>query len=83
MNFYKQIKYEELTPDFQFLADACGLETAQLVLEKFGGLSFYVPKISSHKDFIVRLYLETNPKSLKEFCKKINVSETYMRSIIK
>jgi len=83
MSIYKEIKYEELTPDFQFLADACGLETAQMVLDKFGGLSFYVPKISSHKEFILRLYSESKPKSLKEFCKKINVSETYMRSIIK
>lgn len=83
MSLYNNIKYEELTPDFQFLADACGIDIAQKLLEKFGGLTFYVPKISTHKDFILRLYKETEPKSLKEFCKMINVSETFMRSMLK
>ena len=34
MNIYSQIKYEEMTPDFQFLADSCGIEIAQTMLEK-------------------------------------------------
>ena len=47
MNIYSQIKYEEMTPDFQFLADSCGIEIAQTMLEKFGGLVFYVPKTTT------------------------------------
>ena len=83
MNIYSQIKYEEMTPDFQFLADSCGIEIAQTILENFGGLVFYVPKITTHKEYLIRLYKETRPKSIKEFSHNINVSENFIRSILK
>lgn len=82
MKIFNEIQYDDLPKDLQFIADCCNIETVRLLLENFNGLYFYIPKITKMPKLIKRYYKENN-KSLKEIAKELNVSETYLRKVIK
>lgn len=83
MNLYNDIQYEELDDNLKFVADTCGIETVKNILEHLGGLHFYIPKITKLDKFILRKWRESNLKSVKDFARQLNVSETYVRKLIR
>ena len=82
MNIYNEIQYNDLPRDLQLIADCSNIETVRLLLENFNGLYFYIPKITKMPDLIRRHFKGKN-KSIKEMAKELNVSETYLRKVLK
>ena len=82
MNIYNEIKYEDLPRDLQLIADCSNIETVRLLLENFSGLYFYIPKITKMPDLIRRHY-KSNKMTIKEIARELNVSETYLRKVMR
>lgn len=83
MNIFSDLQYNELDEDMKFVADSCGMDTVINMLHKLGGLQFYIPKITKLDKFILRKWRESELKTIKEFAREINVSETYLRKLIR
>lgn len=78
---YSLIEHNELTEDLQMIANVCGIESVKLLLREFGGMSFYVPKLTRLEKF-VRKYVHENPdKSLKMIATELSVSEQYLKNM--
>lgn len=83
MNILKEIEYEDLTDDMKMLHDLCGQETVVKLLENFGGLSFYIPKLTSFETLIYR-YIKKNIRlSDKKIAAALGVSEQYIKTVKK
>lgn len=78
-DIYSIIDEDDLTPDLKMLSETCGLEVVQNILRNFGGLNFYIPKLSRLDTFIERYIRENNTKTLKQLAKELNLSERYLR----
>ena len=48
MNILRDLQYGDLTEDLQMIYDVCGEKVVIQMIENLGGLSFYVPKITSN-----------------------------------
>lgn len=82
-NVFEEIEYEELTEDLKLIADVCGIESVRNMLKELSGTYFYVPKISRLDDFVIKYIKRNNDKSKKEIARSLNVSEQYLRTLIK
>ena len=72
---------DDMTPDLKMIKETCGQSTVKTLLRNFGGLSFYIPKIS-RLDSLVRKYMKKNKdKSYKEIAKELNVSLQYLKKV--
>lgn len=78
-DIFSIIQEEDLTPDLQMLSETCGLDVVRNILRNFGGLNFYIPKISRLDTFIERYIRENKNKTLKQLAKELNLSERYLR----
>ncbi len=78
-DIFSIIKEEDLTPDLQMLSEICGLEVVKDILRNFGGLNFYIPKLSRLDTFIERYIRDNKNKTLKQLAKELNLSERYLR----
>ncbi len=82
-DIFEQIEFEDLTEDLKMLAEACGLDTVRKMLKFFGGLNFYIPKISRLDKFILKYLSQNKEKSQKQIARELNVSEYFLRVLQK
>lgn len=73
--------YEELTPDLQLLADSCGLETVNLLINRFRGQQIYIQKLPSYPDYVKRYVREHPLHSTRRISRDLGVSEGFIRKI--
>jgi Mor family transcriptional regulator len=72
---------EDLTPDLKMIKETCGEETVKKLLRNFGGLSFYIPKIS-RLDSLVAKYMKKNKgKDYKQIARELKVSLQYLKKV--
>ncbi len=82
-DIYDKITENDLTEDFKFLAEICGMDVVKILLRNLGGLNFYVPRITKLKPFIMRYIRENQGKSMKRIALELSVSEEYLRKMLK
>jgi hypothetical protein len=82
-DIYGAIKSDELPPDLALLSKVCGIECIQSLLREFGGLSFYIPKITRIDLFIGRYLKEHKSDPPKKLALDLNVSEQYIKKMLK
>ena len=80
---YELLTQEDLTSDLQLLQDFCGIDTIKVLLRNFGGLSFYIPKITRLESLVLKYVKEHSDKTYKQMAKELNVSEQYLKTLIK
>lgn len=78
---FDRIEAHELTPDLQMLASSCGIETVRKLLREFGGLSFYIPKLTRLDDFVFRYIRENSDIPVKISALQLGVSEQFLRNL--
>lgn len=78
-DIFDRIEREDLTEELLLISDVCGIETVQILLRHYSGLSFYIPKISRFDGFVIRYINENLSKSCKEIANELSVSEQYIR----
>ena len=83
MNILNEIEYDDLTDDMKMLHDLCGKETVVKLLENFGGLSFYIPKLTSFESLIYRFIRQNIRLSDKKIAVALGVSEQYIKTLKK
>ncbi len=82
-DIYEQIEFDDLTEDLKMLADGCGIDTVRNLLRYFGGINFYIPKISRLDGFILKYISRNREKSQKQIACELNVSEYFLRLLQK
>lgn len=82
-NIYSSIRRDELSDDMGLLADLCGLDNIQKIMEAYHGLSFYVPQVTYHHKFIMRYLKEHRNQPIKKLAVYLGVSEVYVRNQLK
>ncbi len=80
---YDKITEDFLTPDLQMISSACGIECVRSLLREFGGIQFYIPKLTRLEHFVMHYIAENREKNLKMIAQDLNVSETYLRNLLK
>jgi len=75
------IDFNELTPDLQFVADKCGINTVLELLKNLQGTNIYIPKISRMTKYVIRYIKENNTKKIKQLADELGVSENYIRKL--
>ncbi|MBM2814661.1 MAG: hypothetical protein HW421_1423 [Ignavibacteria bacterium] len=80
---FEQVCFHDLTPDLQLLAESFGIEIVRNLLRNFGGISFYIPKMSRLDGFIIKYIKENSGKSLKIIASELGVSEHFLRVLSK
>jgi predicted transcriptional regulator len=83
IDYFEQINYDDLTPDIRLIADVCGIEAVREILRNLNGLQFYIPKVTSFERFVYRYINENNHKTIKEIARELDVTEYYLKSVIK
>lgn len=80
-----ELKISDLPPHFESIALKIGLDKTTILFKEFGGTSIYFPtekmvyKEARHRD-ILNNY---NGFNVKELASKYNMSESYIRAIIR
>lgn len=80
---YDMLEIEDLTPDFQMLAEICGIEATKKIIENFSGVSFYIPKITCFAKLIEKYIAKRKSQPIKQIAKELGVSEQHIRNIRK
>ena len=84
MEVYDLILPKHLTDDLMMIYEVCGIETVRKLLKNYGGMTFYIPKLSRLEDFVMNYTKENRPhKSYKSIALDLNVSETHIRTVMK
>lgn len=78
---YLLINEEDLTPDLKLISDACGIDFVRNMLREFGGMNFYIPKLTRLDKFVEKYISQNADKSIKEVAKDLNVSEQFLRNL--
>lgn len=80
-----ELKISDLPPQFENIAKELGIERAKLLFKEFGGTSVYFPtekmiyKESRDREILSKF----NGFNIKELASKYNMSESYVRAIIR
>ncbi|MCX6155791.1 MAG: hypothetical protein NT007_16720 [Candidatus Kapabacteria bacterium] len=82
-DIYELIEEKDLTDDLRLIAEVSGIEAVRNLLRNFGGVTFYIPKLTRLDQFLKRYIMENSNKSVKILARDFFVSETYIRQIIK
>ena len=79
------LKISDLPPQFENIANRLGIEKVKWLFEEFGGTSVYFPtKKMIYKESSDReIFNEFNGFNIKELASKYNMSESYIRAIIR
>ena len=79
------LKISDLPPQFESLAMKVGIDITKVLFKEFGGTSVYFPTEKMiYKDARDREIIEKfNGFNVKELASKYNMSESYVRSIIR
>lgn len=79
------LKISDLPPQFENIANKLGIDKAKWLFEEFGGTSVYFPtekmvyKESRDREILSKF----NGFNIKELASKYNMSESYVRAIIR
>ncbi|MDU3803502.1 Mor transcription activator family protein [Paraclostridium bifermentans] len=79
------LKISDLPPQFESIAMKVGMDTTKMLFKEFGGTSVYFPTEKMiYKDARDREIIEKfNGFNVKELASNYNMSESYIRSIIR
>lgn len=79
------LKMSDLPPQFENIAIEIGIDRVKALFKEFGGTSVYFPTEKMiYKDARDREIIEKfNGFNVKELASKYNMSESYIRSIIR
>lgn len=79
------LKMSDLPPQFENIAMEIGIDRVKALFKEFGGTSVYFPTEKMiYKDARDREIIEKfNGFNVKELASKYNMSESYIRSIIR
>ena len=80
-----ELKISDLPPQFENIAMKIGIDIIKVLFEEFGGTSVYFPTEKMiYKEARDREILsEFNGFNIKELASKYNMSESYVRAIIR
>jgi Mor family transcriptional regulator len=79
------LKISDLPPQFENISMRIGIDITKMLFEEFGGTSVYFPtekmiyKESRNREILSQF----NGFNIKELASKYNMSESYVRSIIR
>ncbi|MGL5754369.1 MAG: Mor transcription activator family protein [Paraclostridium sp.] len=80
-----ELKISDLPPQFENIAVKLGIDITKVLFEEFGGTSVYFPtekmiyKESRDREILSKF----NGFNIKELASKYNMSESYVRAIIR
>ena len=80
-----ELKISDLPPQFENIALKIGIDITKMLFEEFGGTSVYFPtekmiyKESRDREILSKF----NGFNIKELASKYNMSESYIRAIIR
>lgn len=79
------LKISDLPSQFENIALKLGIDKTKLLFEEFGGTSVYFPteKMIYKESRDRKIISEFNGFNIKELANKYNMSQTYIRSIIR
>ncbi|SCJ46937.1 Uncharacterized conserved protein [uncultured Clostridium sp.] len=79
------LKISDLPPQFENIANKLGIEKVKWLFEEFGGTSVYFPteKMIYKESRDREIFNEFNGFNIKELANKYNMSESYIRAIIR
>lgn len=79
------LKISDLPPQFANIANKLGIEKVKWLFEEFGGTSVYFPteKMIYKESRDREIFNEFNGFNIKELASKYNMSESYIRAIIR
>ncbi|MDU1540516.1 MAG: Mor transcription activator family protein [Paeniclostridium sordellii] len=79
------LKISDLPPQFENIANRLGIEKVKWLFEEFGGTSVYFPteKMIYKESRDREIFNEFNGFNIKELASKYNMSESYIRAIIR
>lgn len=79
------LKISDLPPQFENIALKLGLDKAKLLFKEFGGTSVYFPteKMIYKEARDREILLDYNGFNVRDLAAKYNMSESYIRSIIR
>ena len=79
------LKISDLPPQFENIANKLGIEKVKWLFEEFGGTSVYFPteKMIYKESRDREIFNEFNGFNIKELASKYNMSESYIRAIIR
>lgn len=82
-NIYEKIEQDDLTPDLEMISNICGIDTVRTLLREFGGLNFYIPKLTRLENFIQKYMNQNKDKTLKQIATDLKVSEQFLKNKIR
>ncbi|GAA0102824.1 hypothetical protein UT300012_35390 [Paraclostridium bifermentans] len=79
------LKISDLPPQFESIAMKVGMDITKMLFKEFGGTSVYFPTEKMiYKDARdIEIIEKFNGFNVKELASKYNMSESYIRSIIR
>ena len=79
------LKISDLPPQFENIANRLGIEKVKWLFKEFGGTSVYFPteKMIYKESRDREIFNEFNGFNIKELASKYNMSESYIRAIIR
>ena len=79
------LKISDLSPQFENIANKLGIEKVKWLFEEFWGTSVYFPteKMIYEESRDREIFNEFNGFNIKELASKYNMSESYIRAIIR
>ncbi|MEG2246530.1 MAG: Mor transcription activator family protein [Peptostreptococcaceae bacterium] len=79
------LKISDLPPQFENIANRLGIDKAKWLFEEFGGTSVYFPteKMIYKESRDREILSQFNGFNIKELASKYNMSESYIRAIIR
>ena len=80
-----ELKISDLPPQFENIAIRVGIDITKVLFEEFGGTSVYFPteKMIYKESRNREILSEFNGFNIKELASKYNMSESYVRAIIR
>lgn len=80
---YDLLIFEDLNSDLKMAANACGIDNVRCLLKNFNRMSLYFPTFSYFRECIIRYIRENPDKSIKEIALDLDISEQYIKNLIK
>ena len=80
-----ELKISDLPPQFENIAIKIGIDITKVLFEEFGGTSVYFPteKMIYKESRDREILSQFNGFNIKELASKYNMSESYVRAIIR
>lgn len=79
----QMLEVQDLPEHFRIVAEACGIETARILIKELGGISISIPKVSSLRSLIMRYVIKNASISVKQLAKNLDMNERVVANILK